>query len=1298
MPSIEFIIKANYKEVDKAIKKIEDLKKIISSMKDTDPGMEKLEQGLKKAQDEISKYADEIAQLKAILHSIEKSEELIDNTRRTTQSTNEATNTFVKYIGTLDELNQKIKQLNKEYSSLSEAQRTSIKGQNLIQEIASLNAQRDIEQNKLRSLRREYVNTQKVQDSQEGSISALRAQLSLLTTQYDSLGRAMRKGAEGQELLKSIKTISTELSEAEQASMRFQRNVGNYASGFNGLSNSVQQVARELPSLAISANTFFLAISNNLPILADEISKARKQYNDYMQAIKSGAKDVQKVAPVWKQVATSIFSWQSALVLGITLLSVYGKDVIDFTTKLFSFSSSIDKVKIALDDFNSSMSMGRINAQDELVTLELLYNAATDNANSLNERKKAVKKLKSEYPEYLKNMSDEDIMAGNASKTYDLLSKSILKTAQARATYDRIVENNKKILEINEELKKSIDPNKGFWGWADKNIPYLSKNFTLLALRVKYAGNNVKDLLDQRDALTDSNKKLAEGLNVSDLFKEDNKDNKKELNIQKKLNDSIIDNELRLNAERIALMNEGRKKRLALSQQEWEERKVQLDKEYQDTVAQYKEIGQQTPKEVQTTYKARLEINDKEKELRDKEIYDNAKKEFAERQKALTDVLMTEEERRLSPIKDRYEKERKWAKENLDAEYINQDEYEQYLKKVDAAEQQELVDLLKKTLDKYKDYATQRLEVEKKLNDDIKFLESQRTEENYQQIDAAIAEAKKQTEKQMSNISFAEFKDSDLWSKMFSDLEKMALPTLQNILEQAKKVNTEGFSPEQIKEYQDALERLEDSIRNRSPFKSIQNDWEKLMKAFKEGSKEDITSALSGIDKAVQKINSDLETLAGGISNIFGDEAGYAATQIAELTGAIGNFATGAASIASGDILGGITSVISGIGSIFSMGKRAKEMNAAARAEQQKFYDEVHKGEVEYQALLRERARLEQQLGETSISYNSRITAELDKQRKTIDAQVNTLMKQLQQESYISGVGYKHGTWFRKAKTWNEYESLMGKTYDEIEALYMSNKLDGKAKELFEELQKLKEEGAEIDQMLVDQAEAFREYLSGMTFDSLKESIKSAFEDGKFDIQDAADFTKQVFKKAILQALEAKVLEKALQPFLESFQSDAEAGTLFEPGKMDYYQEWIKRIGEEGNAFMDNIMKLPEIANIFNNEATRSAQAKGIASISQDTGDKLDGKATAGLIYLDKMTTSSYDIAGSIKDLTRQSYDGWKNVEAIKELSSDIKNINNRIADNTEDIGAILKTIRSDTKGMNEDVSYVRTNGLYVKR
>ena len=152
----------------------------------------------------------------------------------------------------------------------------------------------------------------------------------------------------------------------------------------------------------------------------------------------------------------------------------------------------------------------------------------------------------------------------------------------------------------------------------------------------------------------------------------------------------------------------------------------------------------------------------------------------------------------------------------------------------------------------------------------------------------------------------------------------------------------------------------------------------------------------------------------------------------------------------------------------------------------------------------------------------------------------------------------------------------------------------------------------------------------------------------------------------------------------------------YEQDQIDKIIEDLSSKADKKYSWADKYIKEQEKQN--EEDTTRSAQAKGLASMSQDTGEKLDGKFTAGLIYLDKMTTSSYDIAGSIKDLTRQSYDGWKNVEAIKELSSDIKNINNRIADNTEDIGAILKTIRSDTKGMNEDVSYVRTNGLYVKR
>ncbi|WP_147382174.1 hypothetical protein [Parabacteroides sp. AF48-14] len=221
-----------------------------------------------------------------------------------------------------------------------------------------------------------------------------------------------------------------------------------------------------------------------------------------------------------------------------------------------------------------------------------------------------------------------------------------------------------------------------------------------------------------------------------------------------------------------------------------------------------------------------------------------------------------------------------------------------------------------------------------------------------------------------------------MWSKMFGDLDKMALPSLEGLLKQAKEVNISAWDPKNVKEYQDAIDRLEKAIKTRSPFKSIGEDWKKLLKGIKEGSKDDIASALSGIDTAVQKINGDLNTIAGGISDVFGDEAGYAAEQVVALTSALGGFATGAAKIANGDILGGIASVVSSIGSIFSMGKKVKEMNRQAREEVQKYYDTAIEGEREYQLLLRERQRTQQEIGESTLAYNKRITSELTKQQR----------------------------------------------------------------------------------------------------------------------------------------------------------------------------------------------------------------------------------------------------------------------------------------------------------------------------
>ena len=120
------------------------------------------------------------------------------------------------------------------------------------------------------------------------SLVSLRKQLSLLNAEYDRLSASDRKAAIGTDLQKQIQSLNTEISAAEQATGRYQRNVGNYASAWNGLGMSVQQVARELPSLAIGWNTFFLAISNNLPMLADELKKASAEYKAFKAAVAAG--------------------------------------------------------------------------------------------------------------------------------------------------------------------------------------------------------------------------------------------------------------------------------------------------------------------------------------------------------------------------------------------------------------------------------------------------------------------------------------------------------------------------------------------------------------------------------------------------------------------------------------------------------------------------------------------------------------------------------------------------------------------------------------------------------------------------------------------------------------------------------------------------------------------------------------------------------------------------------------------------------------------------------------------------
>lgn len=267
--------------------------------------------------------------------------------------------------------------------------------------------------------------------SASSSYNEMNAAVLALEKRLKSMSKDSFLGSEGQKTLQQIQTLKNELKSMDAQMGNYQRNVGNYASHWNGLGMSVQQVARELPSLAVGWNTFFLAISNNLPILADEIKKANAEFKAMRE---SGMKGI----PVWKQLTGAIFNWQTALVIGITLLSVYGKDLVNWISGLGRAKKALDSATIAQLALNNATKEGIKNSISETNKLNILYKMANDTSRSIIERKQAVDELQAIYPEYFKKLSDEAIMTGRASDAYNMAKNNIIELSKAKVKLSEI--------------------------------------------------------------------------------------------------------------------------------------------------------------------------------------------------------------------------------------------------------------------------------------------------------------------------------------------------------------------------------------------------------------------------------------------------------------------------------------------------------------------------------------------------------------------------------------------------------------------------------------------------------------------------------------------------------------------------------------------------------------------------------------------------------------------------------------------------------------------------------------------
>lgn len=1132
-----------------------------------------------------------------------------------------------------------------------------------VQAHAQATASLAIQETNLRSTITQGMQTLNARMQQEreasDSVNSLIRKLRELTETYNNLSKTDREGTVGKGVLSEIQTLDKEIGTAQTRLSQYSRSAGT---GFNSLNMSVQQVARELPSLTMGANMFFLAISNNLPILADNLKAARIE-NELLK------KSNQATTPVWKQVLSSIISWQTALVVGITLLSVYGKEVIAWTKNLFTGGTALKSLSEIQSDVNKKFISSSETVGKQITDLKSLQSRWVALGSDINKQKKFINDNQSAFDAMgvsVRNVHDaENLLITNtaafiqvlkmraqATAAQTLASEQYAKQIEAEAkaaekrkeadeqrkstktpaiTYvqDTRYGNMKSAKQINEDLAKGIE---GQAKALDKEAEAARKTADAY-FDLKVAKEKEADATQDKAGIKEKETKTPKpktGKTKEQLAQE-------AANILKA---ETAMRELEIERQQADLAQKEKDAELDLRQQKLDLQKDSADKELEQIALNYDRKINEIEKKGREYILAQQKIEQAGWEMANPDW----KKKGLEFKPTITTTSQL-------PASQR-------------------GELTGTTSTADAAREKAEADLLEKTLKQYQDYAAKRIEIEKKYNEDVAYLVGQRNETNKDAINAAIDEATKGKKKALSELSFNELKDTDMWNKMFGDLDKMALPSLEGLLKQAREVNTSAWDPENVKEYQDAILRLEEAVRSRSPFKSIGEDWNKLLKGFKEGNKDDVAAAFAGIDTAVQKINADLGTIAGGIGDIFGEEAGYAAEQVVALTSALGGFATAASKFANGDILGGIASVVTSVASIFTMGKKVKEMNAAARAEVQAYYDTAIEGEREYLAMIRERQRTQQEIGESTLAYNKRISAELAKQQQDTNAEQARLMAQLQGEQYVSGKGYKHGTWFRKAKTWDEYSSLAGKSYEDIEKLYSEGKLDEKVSKLFEQLRTLKEEGGDINQMLADQDEAMREALTGTTTDSIADSILQGFAQGKRSAADFADDFQEMLNNAVLQGIKMKALEEPLRQWYEKFAEYSGAG-LTESNIADLKAQYDKIIADAAKQLedMEKVTGLPTIGA----EAGRQATAKGVASMSQDSANELNGNFYALLIFADRTNTAVTNINTLL-------------VEGLTVL--------NRIAKNTDR----LEPIEKDISIMRSTLQTMLNKGLIMRK
>lgn len=981
---------------------------------------------------------------------------------------------------------------------------------------------------------------------------------------------------------------------------------------FNGLHNSIQQMAREMPSLAMGPQMFFLAISNNLPIFTDELARARKEYDELQKSGKKGT-------PVWKQVLSSLFSWQTAMTTGIMLLVMYGDEIWDWTKNLFSAKKGVDEFNVSLKEMTEIEKDGRAQMVRTRFELKSVINEIKNFTGSKEQEKTKVEELNRKYGEsfgYYQTLSQWYDTLIQKSEDY---VQVLLHQANVQNLVNKAAEADEEVNKIKAQKPEEAESAMGFFGkWGQyimQSSMAESGQFYDAQAAIKKHNQEAYDILlknaeNKRDGYLkkaeEEVKKAAEAAKKGNIGghidpkqpgKNPEAEAKQRLATERRLAKDLAVLQAENRKEEIDRMQAGTEKKLAQIEYDYKARKEEINRQEADWKRENKEAGISTG----------------------------------------GNGLTPEQTDALAAARDSNDKNRSAA---LAATFEEEKEKE--------------AEAMRDYLSEYGNYEEKKLAI---------------TQEYEKRIAEAATEGEQKTlqeelKKKMADLDMEELKEGLDWESVFGDLDKVSTESLQSLRTRLKEyIDTQkDLQPDSLKDLVRAIDSIDKKLNERNPFTalktsisqvqsttlSVKEAQEAYNKAVREGTEAEQQNAKATLDAARNAKQKALAEATDALHNSVGQVKEYVGAA-EDLLGLVEQFGidppewmgewlegmgqtldglesidlTRPMSILTGGIkaLSGVVKQVFSLGGIINWGgSNAKEVQATM-----------------------ERLTNRNELLQTSIEdltdtiKQSRGTKSVAAYRDAYKMQQETNSNYLQMAMAQAGYHGSHHSWnyywsgFNQAQI-DKLSGQIGRRWDgnlwslspeEMKALRSNVDMwtqiqntgkGGYGGRLTEKLDDYIAQAGKLEE-LTDQ---LYEGLTGISFDGMYSSFIDNLMNMKYGAKDAAEDISEYFMRAMLSNKIGEMYSEKLKGWWEKFGKAMEDNELTEAERNALTEEYMQYV-DEALALRDNLAAATGYDKTEAGGTSQSAKAGGFTAMTQDQGTKLEGMFTSGLQHWSSM-------------------------------------------------------------------------------